>query len=72
MPAHLLLRRIINRLVAVLLFAEGPDARDIERGNFRRAGDCVCSDCGASYSRHVRDPWDPWLHVLCDGWRVKL
>jgi len=48
-------------------------------GEFVRAdGDCVCAHCGRAYVDHPFDPYeiawygDPWLHVLCDGTRVKL
>lgn len=45
---------------------------------FRAAGDCLCSVCNEPYRKHPYDmktlAWhgEPWLHVLCDGRRVKL
>ena len=48
---------------------------------FRANGNCICLICGKEYSKH---PFDyefladeslgsyPFLHILCDGTRVKL
>jgi len=48
--------------------------------SMRRAnGDVLCDKCGKPYRLHPFDvnhvdvsTGDPWLHVLCDGSRVKL
>lgn len=32
----------------------------------------ICPDCGTVYKDHPVDGKYPWLHVLCDGTRVKL
>ena len=39
---------------------------------FRAAGDCECPVCGHEYRLHPVDETDEWLHVLCNGERVKL
>ncbi len=45
---------------------------------YRASGNCICNVCGLTYYKHPHDPdvtdWDgnPWLHVLCNGERVKL
>lgn len=44
----------------------------------RAAGDCICECCGEQYRFHPKDWRDtgylmsPFLHILCDGTRVKL
>lgn len=44
----------------------------------RADGGCTCDDCGHSYRHHPYDgsvlDWEnqPFLHVLCNGTRVKL
>lgn len=45
----------------------------------RASGDCICSVCGKRYGDHPTDKVVlsaidslPFLHVLCDGTRVKL
>ena len=44
----------------------------------RASGDCICPTCGKDYYHHQHDPnavdWEghPFLHILCDGTRVKL
>ena len=50
----------------------------------RAGGDCLCEICGRKYINHPMDEevlswiedWDgkrrPFLHILCDGTRVKL
>ena len=45
----------------------------------RASGDCLCKHCGGSYRDHAMDTSNinlaeesPFLHVLCDGTRVKL
>jgi len=44
-----------------------------ERLNFSRAeGGCLCSACGQEYRAHPCDRMWDFLHVLCDGKRVKL
>lgn len=44
-----------------------------ERLNFIHAGgDCLCPVCGQEYRRHPRDRVWEFLHVLCDGRRIKL
>lgn len=68
-PERFTLRRIINRLAAVLLLAAGRHAC----AEFTRASHlCTCEHCGDTYAYHVSDPFEPWLTVLCDGRRVKL
>lgn len=44
----------------------------------RASGDCVCDRCGQKFLKHPLD-WRvigygdrPFLHILCDGSRVKL
>lgn len=45
---------------------------------FRASGDCLCPTCEEPYRKHSYDmkvldsEGHPWLHVLCDGTRVKL
>ncbi len=39
---------------------------------YRASGDCVCKVCCEPYSRHPLAATEDWLHVLCDGARVKL
>lgn len=47
---------------------------DIERASH----ECVCTCCGKTYIEHPMDPQEldwlgqPYIHVLCDGRRVKL
>lgn len=51
---------------------ETPRQAKRRRDEFVRAGGgCECS-CGETYHRHLHDPKEPWLTVLCDGRRVKL
>jgi len=44
----------------------------------RASGDAVCSTCKKTYRRHAQDhaklgyDGQPFLHVLCNGMRVKL
>lgn len=59
--------RVLRRLAEVFLLLNGPS----EREAFRASGECVCT-CGYAYWRHARDPFEPYLNVLCDGERVKL
>lgn len=46
--------------------------------DYRAAGDCLCELCGWEFWRHPLDHWElsydghPFLHVLCNGDRVKL
>lgn len=50
--------------------------------DYRRAsGDCVCAACGKRYGDHPMDTENvseidgypyPYLHILCNGDRVKL
>lgn len=46
--------------------------------DYVRSGDNICRHCGEAYSRHPLDFWElsydntPFLHVLCNGDRVKL
>ncbi len=46
--------------------------------DFNRAGNCICDICGKEYRYHKMDWYElsydkkPFLHVLCDGDRVKL
>ena len=51
----------------------------VEHQEFIRAdGNCICKTCGNYYRNHVLDgafqDWQDnyWLHILCDGTRVKL
>jgi len=45
---------------------------------YRSASDCICEGCGYEYRYHPLDPHDlsydgqPFMHVLCNGDRVKL
>jgi hypothetical protein len=44
---------------------------------FRANGNCKCPTCDEEYWRHQFTPhrsWndDPYLHLLCNGWVVKL
>ena len=60
------------------LFQIDPLVRDF----IRTSGDCICSTCQQPYRKHRPDfsylvpdgtgQLYPWLHVLCDGTRVKL
>lgn len=46
------------------------DLKDDDPLNFiHSSGSCICEICGREYRRHVVDDY---LHVLCDGSRVKL
>ncbi len=54
---------------------------DHEREARRAGGDVICETCGKDYYRHPMDPSvltrisgepEPFLHLLCDGSRVKL
>lgn len=63
------LRRRLNGLTELLALVK----HERDAGDFHHAdGRCICSFCGESYSNHAVDPRDRFLHVLCDGWRVKL
>jgi hypothetical protein len=53
--------------------------RDEEMENVRRANkDCICEYCNRSYINHPMDlvelsfNGEPYLHILCNGERVKL
>lgn len=62
----------------------GPDRIEEHDVAFIRAsGDCICPTCGKAYWRHPHDERvlgledhngirQPFLHVLCEGLRVKL
>jgi hypothetical protein len=39
---------------------------------YRASGDVLCKDCCEPYSAHPVAATEEWLHVLCDGSRVKL
>jgi hypothetical protein len=45
---------------------------------YRASKDCECPDCGLEFWRHPFDFWEldyagePFMHVLCNGDRVKL
>lgn len=39
---------------------------------YRSAGDCLCPLCDREYRLHPSDPEDEFLHILCNGDRVKL
>ena len=51
-----------------------------ERRDYRASGDCICEKCGYEYRLHPLDTdkdrlsydGQPFLHVLCNGDRVKL
>lgn len=38
----------------------------------RASGDVTCELCGRLYWKHPLDPEFDWLHVHCDGTRLKL
>lgn len=46
--------------------------------DYRASKDCICGACGLEFWRHPLDFWElsysgePFLHVLCNGDRVKL
>lgn len=46
--------------------------------DYRAGGDCLCEICGKEYRKHQFDFYElsytgePFLHVLCNGDRVKL
>lgn len=61
-------RRLVNRLAEVLMFAAGPS----DAAFYRASGDVRCDGCGMPYSMHAHDPFERWLTVLCNGQRVKL
>lgn len=64
----ILLQRIIKKLALIIELA-----RPTPFGEwFRAGGDVICEACGFEYWRHICDPCDPFLHILCDGSRVKL
>lgn len=48
------------------------------REEYRASGACLCEDCGEPYLKHPMDFFalsyddEPYLHVLCNGDRVKL
>jgi len=56
----------------------GPYNKPPESTYYRTSGDCLCKICNKEYWRHPMDMFDlgydntPFLHVLCDGTRVKL
>lgn len=61
----------IRRHLLDLLLDPLPAAR--ESGEWCRAsGDCVCERCLLEFRLHPVDPRDEFLHVLCNGDRVKL
>jgi hypothetical protein len=63
------LRRIVNRLAQVIALVRRPaDEHDWQRAS----GAVECEVCGDVYFNHATDPLVPWLHMLCDGRRVKL
>lgn len=66
-------RRVIQKLAWLLMLARGKEADRERRDWFWRAdGRCICQVCCQPYWRHVEDPFEPDLNVLCDGNRVKL
>jgi hypothetical protein len=62
-------RVVVNRIAELLLLVvdEGSYA-DFYRANH----ECMCPACGEAYWRHAVDPFERYLHVLCNGDRVKL
>lgn len=58
------IRRYLKHKVAAFQPLHGSD--------WNRAGNCICYGCGHEYMLHPLDDNDPYLHVLCDGQRVKL
>lgn len=43
-----------------------------KREAFVRADQDILCSCRRPAVRHPHDPFERWLHVLCDGTRVKL
>ena len=68
-PAPRRVRRWINKLAALLSLTD--PAREAD-DFFRADGRVECHTCATPYFEHAQDPRDPWLHILCDGARVKL
>jgi hypothetical protein len=59
----------VNRLAQLFALLEPP--RDV--GDFYRAShDMLCPTCRDAYINHAVDPRDTFLHLLCNGARVKL
>lgn len=56
------------------LAGEADDAVDF----YRASGNCICEQCGEFYICHEMDrehlgfQGEPFLHILCNGDRVKL
>lgn len=52
--------------------------QDVIYSVYRASGQCICDCCGKEYWRHKMDKdiiglhGSPFLHVLCNGDRVKL
>lgn len=52
---------------------ETPSEADLRRyAMVRASGDAVCDRCGTKFYDHPVDEAEQFLHVLCDGTRVKL
>lgn len=69
---QLLARQIARSLAALLAFAGAERDAQLREDFVRASGDVDCGVCGRTYWGHVTDVVHPWLHVLCDGRRVKL
>lgn len=64
-------------VMTMFLIVNGPLPEPL--GEYYRAcGQCICDVCGKEYFKHPFDFWElsytgePFLHVLCNGDRVKL
>jgi len=64
---------VLARYPGMKLPVETPEQAELEREKFFRAsGDCLCPRCSYEYWKHPEDAVEEWLHVLCNGERVKL
>ena len=77
---YLLRREVVKDLVQQedrLFMLYGPLPKQT-RQEYRAAGDCICDYCGQIYIKHPLDHYEEsydgnyYLHVLCNGDRVKL
>jgi hypothetical protein len=74
---HAAIERIIWRGISPKTVHAHPALPDPSTETIRAHGDALCA-CGAPYRNHPYDydvlSWlaEPFLHVLCDGLRVKL